>query len=68
MSIKVNGKVVWSRADPLKRENLSEEIELPAPSDDKKVPLLSIHVDWTIASYYAGVDNIYLVCPNAKTK
>jgi hypothetical protein len=63
--IMVNGKVVWKRE---LFKNLSEEIELPASADDKKVALLRIHVDWSIASYYAGVDNIYLLRLKTKSK
>jgi hypothetical protein len=64
--VRVNGKVVWKRER--RNQNLSEEIELPASADDKKVALLRIHVDWIRASIYAGVDNIYILRPKAKTK
>jgi hypothetical protein len=65
ISIKVNGKVVWKR-DHFK--DLSREIELPTPLDEKKVALLRIDVHWIIASYHAGVENIYVLRPIAKTK
>jgi hypothetical protein len=61
--IKINGKMVWKRD---RAPTLSDEIEIPKPLEDAKVALLRIHVDWSVASYHAGVDNIYLLRPIGK--
>jgi hypothetical protein len=61
--ITVNGKVVWKRKT---ETELSEEIEIPKPSEAEKGAPLRINVDWSVANYHAGVVNIYLLRPVGK--